>query len=148
MECKIWFGDSCASHRRIFGKFAKKNWTKKAAYLLRNFNLWARTFVCQHVTQEPLNRCLLNSRMESFIVYIVYTNQSLLKSDTNNEHFPCFCAYVLRNALNIVTCISSTRQRLAKHVPKRYPVNKYKRPLLDNGFGYHGTKHVSGTMHT
>jgi hypothetical protein len=27
-----------------------------------------------------------------------------------------------------------TRQRLAKHVPERYAVNKNRRPLLDNGF--------------
>jgi hypothetical protein len=47
-----------------------------------------------------------------------------------------------------VTCISSARQRLAKHVSERYAVNKNRRPLLDNGFSYHGTKHVSGTTHT
>jgi hypothetical protein len=27
-----------------------------------------------------------------------------------------------------------TRQRLAKHVPKSYAVNKNRHPLLDNGF--------------
>jgi hypothetical protein len=31
------------------------------------------------------------------------------------------------------------RQRLAKHVPEHYAVNKNKRPLLDSGFSYHGT---------
>jgi hypothetical protein len=45
-------------------------------------------------------------------------------------------------------CVSGARQRLAKHVPKRYTVNKNKHPLLDNGFIYHRTKHVSGTKHT
>jgi hypothetical protein len=43
--------------------------------------------------------------------------------------------------------IYSARQPLARHVPKRYAVNKNRRPLLDNGFGYHGTKYVSGTTH-
>jgi hypothetical protein len=49
---------------------------------------------------------------------------------------------------DIVTCISSARQRLAKHVPEHYAVNKNKCSLLDSGFIYHGTKHVSGTTHT
>jgi hypothetical protein len=44
-----------------------------------------------------------------------------------------------------VKCISSARQRLGKHVPERYAVNKNRRLLLDNGFSYHGTKDVSGT---
>jgi hypothetical protein len=30
------------------------------------------------------------------------------------------------------------RQRLAKHVPEFYSVNENRRPLLDNGCGYHG----------
>jgi hypothetical protein len=30
------------------------------------------------------------------------------------------------------------RQRLAKHVPERYAINENRRPLLNNGFGYHG----------
>jgi hypothetical protein len=50
--------------------------------------------------------------------------------------------------VSIVTCISSTRQRLVKHVTERYAVNEDKRPLLDNEFSYHGKKHVSGTTHT
>jgi hypothetical protein len=37
------------------------------------------------------------------------------------------------------------RQRLAKHVPEHYAVNENRRPLLDNGFGYHGSTGVSGT---
>jgi hypothetical protein len=35
------------------------------------------------------------------------------------------------------------RQRLAKHVPECYAVNKNRRPLLDNGFGYHSLTSVS-----
>jgi hypothetical protein len=38
---------------------------------------------------------------------------------------------------NIVTKMTTDRQRLAKHVPKGYPVNKNRRPLLDNGLGEH-----------
>jgi hypothetical protein len=49
--------------------------------------------------------------------------------------------------IDIVTCISSARQPLAKHFPERYAVNKNKPILLDNGFSYHGTKQVSGTRH-
>jgi hypothetical protein len=48
----------------------------------------------------------------------------------------------------IVTRRSSATQRLAKHVPERYAVVKNRRSSLDNGFSYHGTKHVSGTTHT
>jgi hypothetical protein len=44
---------------------------------------------------------------------------------------------------NIVTNMIVARQRLAKHVPERYAVNKNRRPLLDNGFRYHGTARVS-----
>jgi hypothetical protein len=40
------------------------------------------------------------------------------------------------------------RQRLAKHIPELYAVNKDRRPLLDNGFGYHGITSVSDTMDT
>jgi hypothetical protein len=40
------------------------------------------------------------------------------------------------------------RQRLAKHIPKYYAVNKNRRPLLDNGFGYHGITGVSSTTQT
>jgi hypothetical protein len=40
------------------------------------------------------------------------------------------------------------RQRLSKHIPDRYAVNKTRRPLLENEFGYHGIRHVSVTMHT
>jgi hypothetical protein len=36
----------------------------------------------------------------------------------------------------------------AKHVPERYDVNEYRRPLLDNGFSYHGIAGVSGTTQT
>jgi hypothetical protein len=50
--------------------------------------------------------------------------------------------------MNTVTCISSARQRLAKHIPERYAVNKNKLPLLDNGFSYRGTKYVSDIAHT
>jgi hypothetical protein len=50
--------------------------------------------------------------------------------------------------LNTITCISSTRQRLVKHVPEGYAVNKHEWPLLAHGFCYHGTEHVSGTTHT
>jgi hypothetical protein len=32
------------------------------------------------------------------------------------------------------------RQRLAKHVPESYAVNKNRSQLLDNGFGYHGIR--------
>jgi hypothetical protein len=42
--------------------------------------------------------------------------------------------------INIVTCVSSTRQRLATYVPERHAINKNKRSLLNNGFSYHGTK--------
>jgi hypothetical protein len=35
------------------------------------------------------------------------------------------------------------RQRLAKHFPERYAVNKNRRPVLGNGFGYHGITSVS-----
>jgi hypothetical protein len=48
----------------------------------------------------------------------------------------------------IVTRMTPVRQRLRKHVHERYAVNKNRRPLLDNGFGYHGTKHVSDTTDT
>jgi hypothetical protein len=54
----------------------------------------------------------------------------------------------LNSSIYIATCISSARQRLVKHVPESYAVNKNRRLLLDNGFSYHGTKHVSGTTHT
>jgi hypothetical protein len=37
---------------------------------------------------------------------------------------------------NIVLNITIARQRLAKHVPERYTVNKHRRPLLDNGIVY------------
>jgi hypothetical protein len=40
------------------------------------------------------------------------------------------------------------RQRLAKHFPERYAVNKNRRPLLDNGFDYHGNRHVPMTKRT
>jgi hypothetical protein len=40
------------------------------------------------------------------------------------------------------------RQRLAKHLPERYTVNKNRRPLLDNGFGYHGIRGVPVTTRT
>jgi hypothetical protein len=40
------------------------------------------------------------------------------------------------------------RQRLAKHVSERYAVNENRRPLLDNGFCYHGIAGVSGTTQT
>jgi hypothetical protein len=40
------------------------------------------------------------------------------------------------------------RQRLAKHVLERYVVNEYRRPLLDNGYGYHGITGISGTTET
>jgi hypothetical protein len=33
----------------------------------------------------------------------------------------------------------------AKHVPERYAVNKNRRPLLDNGLGYHGIIGISST---
>jgi hypothetical protein len=52
------------------------------------------------------------------------------------------------NCLCIVTGISSVRQWLAKHVPEGYAVNSDRRLLLNNGFDYQGTKHVSGTTHT
>jgi hypothetical protein len=45
----------------------------------------------------------------------------------------------------IVTNMTIAWQRLAKHVPERYAVNKDRRPLLDNGFGYHGITSVSDT---
>jgi hypothetical protein len=44
--------------------------------------------------------------------------------------------------------VSTARQRLAKHVPDRYAVNVIWRPLLDNGFGYHGITGVCGTTQT
>jgi hypothetical protein len=50
--------------------------------------------------------------------------------------------------LLIVICISSARQRLAKHVSERYAVNKNRRSLLDKGFNYNGTKQVFGIMYT
>jgi hypothetical protein len=37
------------------------------------------------------------------------------------------------------------RQLLAEHVPERYALNKNRRPLLDNGFDYHGITIVSDT---
>jgi hypothetical protein len=37
------------------------------------------------------------------------------------------------------------RERLAKHVPVCYAVNKSRRPLLDNGFSYHGIRHIPVT---
>lgn len=42
----------------------------------------------------------------------------------------------------------TARQRLAKHVPKRYAVNENRRPLLDNGFGSHEIAGVCGTTQT
>jgi hypothetical protein len=42
----------------------------------------------------------------------------------------------------------TARQRFANHIPERYTVNENSRPLLDNGFGYHGTAGVSGTTQT
>jgi hypothetical protein len=42
-----------------------------------------------------------------------------------------------------VTNMNIARQRLAKHVPQRYAVNKNRCPLLDNAFGYHGIASVS-----
>jgi hypothetical protein len=39
------------------------------------------------------------------------------------------------------------RQRLAIHVPERCAV-KNRRPLLDNGFSYHGIRHVPVTTRT
>jgi hypothetical protein len=47
---------------------------------------------------------------------------------------------------NNVTCISSARQRLAKHVPERYAITKNRRSLLDNAFSYHRTNYGFGTM--
>jgi hypothetical protein len=38
--------------------------------------------------------------------------------------------------------MAPARQRLAKYVPERYAVNKNRRLLLDNRFGYHGIIHV------
>jgi hypothetical protein len=40
------------------------------------------------------------------------------------------------------------RQRLSKHVPERYTVNKHRRPLLDSGFDYHGIASVSEATNT
>jgi hypothetical protein len=40
------------------------------------------------------------------------------------------------------------KQRLPKHVPERYAVNKNRRSLQDNGFGYHGIRHVPVKMLT
>jgi hypothetical protein len=37
------------------------------------------------------------------------------------------------------------RQRFAKHVPERYAANKNRRPLLENGVGYHGITSISDT---
>jgi hypothetical protein len=36
----------------------------------------------------------------------------------------------------------------AKHVHERYAVKEIRRPLLDNGFGYHGITSVSSTTQT
>jgi hypothetical protein len=41
-----------------------------------------------------------------------------------------------------MTNMTTARQRLAKHFPERYSVNKNRRPLLGNVFGYHGIIHV------
>jgi hypothetical protein len=59
-----------------------------------------------------------------------------------------YSARNIEQAVYNVTHIGDARQQLAKHVPKRYAANKNRRPLLDNWFGYHGTKRVSGTTHT
>jgi hypothetical protein len=48
----------------------------------------------------------------------------------------------------IVTNMTTARQRIAKHVLEPYAVIKNRRPLLDNGFGYHGIRHVPVTTRT
>jgi hypothetical protein len=40
------------------------------------------------------------------------------------------------------------RQQLAKYVPECYAVNENRRPLLNNGFGYHDITGVSDTTQT
>jgi hypothetical protein len=47
--------------------------------------------------------------------------------------------------VNIVTNMTIARLLLAKHVPRRYAVNKNRRPLLHNRFGYHGIRGVPVT---
>jgi anti-sigma factor RsiW len=44
--------------------------------------------------------------------------------------------------------MTTARQRLAKHVPKRYAVNKNIRPLLENGCSYHGSRQGSASTRT
>jgi hypothetical protein len=46
-----------------------------------------------------------------------------------------------RSKINIMWRIA--RQRLAKHVPERYGLNKNRRPLPENGFSYHGITSLS-----
>jgi hypothetical protein len=55
---------------------------------------------------------------------------------------------LVQRTLYIVTNMTIARQWLAKHIPDRYAVNKNRRPLLDNGFGYHGIRHVPVTTFT
>jgi hypothetical protein len=43
----------------------------------------------------------------------------------------------------IATHMTIARQRFGKHIPEFTLLTIERRPLLDNGFGYHGTKHVS-----
>jgi hypothetical protein len=49
----------------------------------------------------------------------------------------------LETLINTVTNMTIGRQRLAKHVPDRYAVNKSRRPSLGNGIDYHGITNAS-----
>jgi hypothetical protein len=48
----------------------------------------------------------------------------------------------------IVTNVTTARERVAKHALERYTVIKNRRPLLDNGFDYHGIRHVPVSTRT
>jgi hypothetical protein len=57
-----------------------------------------------------------------------------------------FTVYLASNTELLLNNIA--RQQLAKHVPKRYALNKNRCPLLGNGFDYHGSRHVPVTTPT
>jgi hypothetical protein len=59
-----------------------------------------------------------------------------------------FLTYYNTNRINMNILWRIARQQLAECVPERYAVNENRRPLLDNGFSYHGFAGASGATQT
>jgi hypothetical protein len=100
-----------------------------------------------------LYKVIYANRNSKIFKIFTYTNSLGARIETSRTsgtmtESDCFKILTVYISLVYESLRRIARERLAKHVPERYAVNENRRPLLDNGLGYHGITGVSGTTQT